>query len=160
MDIRQHKFTNTEEINTIIGMSHFIKTVEDLAEIISTTVPSGKFGIAFCEASGPALIRYEGNDKELTDRSVEIMNQVGAGHTFAISLKGIYPINILNKIKNCDEVVRIFCATANPFTILSVSDGIGSSIIGIIDGVSPKGVESEEDKKNRRDFLRKIGYKY
>ncbi len=160
MDIKAHFFDNKDEINTIIGMSHFIKTVDDLAEIIATTVPGGKFGIAFCEASGPALIRHEGNDMSLVNRSVSIMNEVKAGHTFAISMRDMYPINILSKIKACDEVVRVFCATANPFSILTVSDSRGAAIVGVIDGVSPIGIETDDDKALRRKFLRNINYKY
>lgn len=160
MDIKSYFFDNDGSINLILGQSHFIKTVDDLAEIINTTVPGAKFGIAFCEASGPALIRHEGNDEELIKRAISMMEQTKAGHTFVIMLKDCFPINILSKVKMCDEVVRIFCATANPLTILTAAENGGAGIIGVIDGASPKGVENDDDKQVRRDFLRKIKYKF
>jgi len=160
MEINKYKIENDGSFNMILGMSHFIKTVDDLAEIINTTVSSAKYCVAFCEASGPALIRYEGNDRELQKKALEIINNIGAGHSFIILLKDCYPINILNKIKMCDEVVRIFCATANPLTVLTVKEAGGAGIIGVIDGISPKGTESEKDINTRRDFLKKIGYKF
>jgi len=160
MEITQHYFKNSDDINLILGQSHFIKTVEDLVEIIVTTVPKAKFAVAFCEASGPALIRYEGNEPELIKTAVAMMEKIKAGHSFAVLLKECYPINVLSKIKNCDEVVNIFCATANPITVLTVENIEGAGIIGVIDGLSPKGVENDSDKKTRKDFLRKIGYKY
>jgi uncharacterized protein len=160
MNINSYKIENDGSINIILGQSHFIKTVEDLYEIIVTSVPGAKFGISFCEASGPALIRYEGNDTELVKRSIEIIKNIKAGHSFIILMKDCYPINILSKIKLCDEVVNIFCASANPITVLTVEENSGVGIIGVIDGISPKGVESAEDKIKRKDFLRKIGYKF
>ena len=160
MEIKKYSITNDGSFNLILGMSHFIKTVDDLAEIICTTVPNVKFSVAFCEASGPCLIRYEGNDKELVDKSIDIMKNIKAGHSFVILLKDCYPINILSKVKMCDEVVRIFCASANPVTVLSVEENNGASIIGVIDGVGPKGVENNDDIKKRRDFLKMIKYKY
>ena len=160
MEIKSYKIDNDGSINIIIGQSHFIKTVEDLSEIIVTSVPDAKFGLSFCEASGPSLIRYEGNETTLVQRSIEIAREVKAGHTFYILLKDCFPINVLAKIKHCDEVVNIFCATANPLTVLSVENTDGAGIIGVIDGMSPKGTESEEDKKTRKEFLRKIGYKF
>ena len=160
MEIKKYSIANDGSFNLILGMAHFIKTVDDLAEIISTTVPNAKFGVAFCEASGPCLIRYEGNDKELVDKGIDIMKNIKAGHSFVILLKDCYPINILSKVKMCDEVVRIFCASANPATILSVEENGGASIIGVIDGISSKGIESDDDKKKRREFLKMIKYKY
>lgn len=145
--------------NIIVGQSHFIKTVEDLYEIITAAVSQAKFGIAFSEASGPCLIRSEGNDEELIGSCVETLQDIGAGHVFCIVLKNAFPINILNSIKNCPEVCRIYCATANPLEILIVSTEQGNGIIGVVDGSPPKGVESPEDKKDRKAFLRKIGYK-
>jgi len=160
MEIKSYQIENDGTFNLILGMSHFIKTVDDLAEIISTTVPNAKFGLAFCEASGPCLIRHEGNDNQLKEKAVEIMKEIKAGHSFVILLKECYPINVLSKIKMCDEVVRIFCASANPVTVLSIDVNNGASIIGVVDGESPKGVEKEEDIKKRRDFLKMIKYKY
>ena len=160
MDIKTYTIPNDGSINLILGMSHFIKTVDDLSEIIVTTVPNAKYGVAFCEASGPCLIRHNGNDKELTNKAIEIMQNVKAGHSFVILLKECYPINILSKVKMCDEVVRIFCATSNPLTILTVEAGEGVSIIGVADGSSPKGIEDEENTKKRREFLKNIGYKF
>jgi uncharacterized protein len=160
MEIKNFLISNDGSFNMILGMSHFIKTVDDLAEIISTTVPNAKFGIAFCEASGPCLIRYEGNDKSLSDKAVAILKNIKAGHSFVILLKDCYPINVLSKIKMCDEVVRIFCASSNPVTVLSIEVNDGASIIGVVDGSSPKGVENQEDIVKRRDFLKMIKYKY
>jgi adenosine/AMP kinase len=160
MEIKKYSIANDGSFNLILGMSHFIKTVDDLAEIISTTVPNAKFGIAFCEASGPCLIRHEGNDKELVEQSIDILKNIKAGHSFIILLKDCYPINILSKVKMCDEVVRIFCASANPVTVLSIEENNGASILGVIDGESPKGVENNDDIIKRRDFLKMIKYKY
>ncbi len=145
--------------NIILGQTHFIKTAEDLYEIIATTVPHAKFGIAFTEASGPCLIRTEGNDDELISTCVKNLQEIGAGHVFCILLKNAFPINVLNPIKNCPEVCRIYCATANPLEVIVASTEQGNGIIGVIDGFPPKGVETAEDKKNRKEFLRKIGYK-
>lgn len=148
-----------EGCNIIIGQAHFIKTAEDLYEIIATTVPQAKFGIAFTEASGPCLIRREGNDPELIDISVRNLQEIGAGHVFFITLKNAFPINILNAIKNCPEVCGIYCATANPVEVVVAETVQGRGIIGVIDGHPPKGIESESDINKRREFLRGIGYK-
>ncbi|HOP94701.1 MAG: adenosine-specific kinase [Dictyoglomaceae bacterium] len=148
-----------EEINLILGQTHFIKTVEDLYEAIVNTVPGAKFGIAFCEASGPALIRHIGTDSELEDLAVKNLQKIGAGHSFLIFLGNLYPINILNAIKNVPEVVNIYAATSNALKVIVVEDADGRGILGVIDGVKPKGVEGEEDIKHRKEFLRKIGYK-
>ncbi len=159
MEIKTVKIDIPEGCNIILGQTHFIKTIEDLYEIIATTVPGAKFGIAFTEASGPCLIRTEGNDNDLIDVCVNNLREAGAGHVFCILLKNAFPINVLNQIKNCPEVCRIFCATANPLELVVCTTEQGSGIIGVIDGFSPKGVETHEDKAHRKEFLRKIGYK-
>ncbi len=148
-----------EGSNIILGQTHFIKTAEDLYEILVTAVPQAKFGIAFTEASGPCLIRTEGNDGGLVDACVNILDSIGAGHVFCVLLKDAFPINVLTQIKNCPEVCRIFCATANPLEVVVASTSQGKGILGVIDGSSPKGVETQSDKARRKDFLRKIGYK-
>lgn len=149
-----------KESNIIIGQSHFIKTVEDVYEALITAFPGIKFGIAFNEASGDRLIRKDGNDEELIKKSVEIAEKIGAGHSFVVLLKNAYPINVLNRLKQVMEVVNIYVATANPLKVLVYDDGNeGRAIIGVIDGKKPLGVENDEDKKKRHDFLRDIGYK-
>lgn len=159
MEIKSLKVAIPDGCNMILGQTHFIKTAEDLCEIIATTVPQARFGIAFSEASGPCLIRKEGNDEELTGACVENLLDIGAGHVFCILLRGAFPINILNAVKNCPEVCSIFCATANPLEVLVAQTAQGRGIMGVIDGFPPKGVETAEDKAQRREFLRKIGYK-
>ena len=148
-----------EGCNVILGQTHFIKTAEDLYEIIATTVPRAKFGVAFTEASGPCLIRTEGNDDGLIAACVKTLEAIGAGHVFCIFLKDAFPINILTPIKNCPEVCRIFCATANPLEVVVASTVQGRGILGVIDGFSPKGIETPADRATRKEFLRKIGYK-
>jgi adenosine/AMP kinase len=147
------------DCNVIVGQSHFIKTVEDLYEVVVTTVPQAKFGVAFCEASGPCLIRHEGNDAELVQVAVAQAQAVAAGHTFYLVLRNAYPINILPLVKSCAEVCRVYCATANPVQVLVMTTEQGRGIVGVVDGSSPKGVETEADQTTRREFLRKIGYK-
>ena len=147
------------DCNVVVGQSHFIKTVEDLAEIVVTTVPGARFGLAFCEASGPCLVRTEGNDPELVDVATGQATTVGAGHVFFLVLRGAYPINVLPAIKQCPEVCRVFCATANPVQVLVAETEQGRGVVGVVDGSPPKGVEGEADKATRREFLRKIGYK-
>lgn len=159
MEIKTIKINNGDELNFILGQSHFIKTIEDLHEICVTSSISLKFGIAFCEASGPCLIRHSGNDNMLVDLAIENMNSIGAGHSFIIMLKDGFPINILNKVKNCAEVCRIYCATANPTEVIISENEQGRGIMGVIDGLSPKGIEGDSDIANRKEFLRKIGYK-
>jgi len=146
--------------NIVVGQSHFIKTVEDLAEIMNSSVPGAKFGLAFCEASGPCLIRTEGNDDSLVADAVRCAEAVAAGHTFFLVMKNAFPINVLPQIKLCQEVCRIFCATANPVQVLVGSTEQGNGILGVIDGSPPKGVEGESDKADRRSMLRKFGYKF
>ena len=159
MEIKSVKIKIPDGANIILGQTHFIKTAEDLYEIIATAVPQAKFGIAFTEASGPCLIRKEGNDTGLMDAFFENLQNIGAGHVFCITLKNAFPINILNAVKNCPEVCSIYCATANPVEVIIVETAQGSGILGVIDGFSPKGVETDSDKAHRKEFLRKIGYK-
>ncbi len=145
--------------NVILGQTHFIKTVEDLYEAIVNTVPQAKFGVAFNEASGACLTRVDGNDEALKQVAARNASAVAAGHTFVIALKDGYPINVLGRIKDVPEVCSIFCATANPVEVLVAETDQGRGVLGVIDGVPPKGVETEADAAWRRDFLRKIGYK-
>jgi adenosine/AMP kinase len=145
--------------NLILGQSHFIKTVEDLYDVLAGSAPGIKFGIAFCEASGPRLVRHSGNDRELEDMAVRNLQRVGAGHCFLVYLRDAFPINVLPAIKRCPEIVRIFCATANPLQVVVAKTAQGRGVIGVIDGEPPLGVEDEQDRKQRREFLRKIGYK-
>jgi len=159
MELKTVKIDIPEGCNIILGQTHFIKTAEDLYEIIITSVPGVKFGIAFTEASGPCLIRKEGNDPELVDACVKNLLNIGAGHVFLIILKDAFPINVLNAVKNCPEICNIYCATANPVEVVIVETDQGKGILGVIDGFSPKGVETEGDMLKRREFLRKIGYK-
>ncbi len=147
------------DANIVVGQSHFIKTVEDLYEAIATTVPQAKFGVAFNEASGPCLVRVEGNDEELRAVAVRNAQALAAGHVFVLVLRNAYPINVLNAIRQVPEVCSIFCATANPLEIVVARSDQGRGIMGVIDGSSPKGVETEQDASTRREFLRKIGYK-
>lgn len=145
--------------NLILGQTHFIKTVEDLFEIMAGAMPKCRFGIAFCEASGACLIRVEGNDEELKRIATRNAQNVGAGHTFVLLLLDAYPINVLNAIKGCPEVCSIYCATANPVEVIVAESAQGRGVLGVIDGFSPKGVEGPSDVQWRKDLLRKIGYK-
>jgi adenosine/AMP kinase len=148
-----------EDMNFILGQTHFIKSVEDLYETMISSVPSGKFGIAFCEASGACKIRSEGNDKDLKKLAEKNAANIGAGHSFIIFMKDCYPLNVLNAIKNTPEVCSIFCATANPTKVVMAESENGRGILGVIDGYSPKGVENKEEIAWRKKFLRDIGYK-
>lgn len=145
--------------NLIVGQSHFIKTAEDLAEIVATGAPGARFGLAFCEASGPCLIRTEGNDPELVAAATSNAGRVAAGHAFFLLLRGVFPIQLLNAIKLCPEVCRVFCATANPVQALVARTEQGGGIVGVVDGASPLGVEDAAARQARREFLRAIGYK-
>ena len=145
--------------NIIIGQTHFIKTAEDLYEVMINAVPGIKFGIAFCEASGPCLVRAEGNDSSLRESAIQNALNIGAGHTFVILMKEAFPVNVLNAIKACLEVCSVFCATANPVQVIVAETEQGRGILGVIDGYSPRGVEDEREIQNRRQSLRKIGYK-
>ncbi len=159
MELKSVKVDIPEGANVIIGQTHFIKTTEDLYEAIVGAVPQAKFGIAFCEASGPCLIRVEGNDDKLKKLATDNAMRIGAGHTFIVYLENSYPINVLNRIKNLDEVCSIFCATANPVDVLVAENDKGRGIVGVIDGEKPKGIEGPKDTEDRKAFLRKIGYK-
>jgi adenosine/AMP kinase len=159
MEINTIKLDIPEETNCILGQTHFIKSIEDLYEALVDSVPTLKFGIAFCEASGPCLIRIEGNDEDLIQIAAKNAMKIGAGHSFIILMKKGYPINVLNRIKLVPEVCRIFCATANPVEVIITTTEQGNGILGVVDGFSPKGIEGEQERKDRKEFLRKIGYK-
>ena len=148
-----------ENSNIIFGMTHFIKSVEDIYEAVMDSVPNAKFGLAFCEASGPRKIRWEGNDKELIDVAIKNAENVGAGHSFILLIRNAYPINILPRLRSIPEITNIVAATANPLQVIIAETNQGRGILGIIDGGSPLGVEEEHDKSDRKDFLRNIGYK-
>jgi adenosine/AMP kinase len=148
-----------EDVNVIIGQAHFIKTVEDLHEVLAQTAPSARFGLAFCESSGPRLVRRSGNDPELVRMAVDHANAIAAGHAFVVFLRGAFPVSVLNGIKMVPEVCRVFCATANPVLVLVASAGLGRGIVGVIDGATPLGVESDADVEARKALLRKLGYK-
>lgn len=145
--------------NAILGQSHFIKTVEDLHEAMVNSVPNAKFGIAFCESSGPCLIRSEGNDEELKQLASKTALELSSGHTFIIFMKDAYPINVLDKVKSVPEVCNIYLASANPFQVILAETNQGRGVLGVIDGFASKGVETENDVRDRKAFLRKIGYK-
>src|SRR4030042_649014 len=157
------KIEKAEEVTFILGQTHFIKSVEDLYETMKNTVPNGKFGIAFCEASGACKIRSEGNDTALKNLAEKNAMNIGAGHTFIIFMKDCYPLNVLNAIKSVPEVCSIFCATANPTKVVVAESrqagGVGRGVLGVIDGFIPKGIEDKEDFDWRKKFLREIGYK-
>ena len=148
-----------EDANIIVGQAHFIKTVEDLYEAMSTTVPQARFGLAFNESSGACLIRTEGNDQNLQGCAVRNAQAMGAGHTFVLVMQNAYPINVLHVIRNVPEVCSIFCATANPVQVIVAQSDLGRGVLGVIDGSSPKGVEGQSDIAWRHDLLREIGYK-
>jgi len=159
MDILLVKVPVPEGCNIILGQTHFIKTAEDLYEVIVGAVPGAKFGIAFTEASGPCLIRTEGNDEGLVRSCAETLQSIGAGHVFCILIRNAFPVNVLNQVKNCPEVCRVFCATANPLEVVVAASDQGKGILGVIDGFPPNGVETGPDRIQRRELLRKIGYK-
>ncbi len=159
MELKIERLEIPEGCNIILGQTHFIKTVEDLYEIMAGSVPNAKFGIGFCEASGHCLVRGEGNDEALKEIAMNNAFRVGAGHTFVILLKDAFPINVLNAIKMCQEVCTIFCATANPLEVILVQSEQGRGVLGVIDGSSPKGIEKEDGIKWRKELLRKFRYK-
>jgi adenosine/AMP kinase len=159
MEIKTHEVKVPEGINVILGQTHFIKSAEDLYEALVNSVPQIKFGLAFCEASGPCLVRFEGNDEELKKLASQTALEIAAGHFFVIYIKNAYPINVLNAIKQCREVCSIFCATANPVEVIIAETEQGKGILGVVDGFSSKRIESEKDIKERKELLRKIGYK-
>ncbi|RME29871.1 MAG: adenosine monophosphate-protein transferase [Candidatus Zixiibacteriota bacterium] len=158
---RQHVVTVTvpEGTNVILGQTHFVKTVEDLYEALITASPSLRFGIGFCEASQKRLIRSDGNDTELIELAEKTAFDIGCGHAFVIYLRDGFPINVLPRVKAVEEVCRIFCATANPLQVLVAETDQGRGVLGVVDGAPPAGIETDSDKAERRDFLRKIGYK-
>ncbi len=159
MEIKSIQLEIPASANIIVGQTHFIKTIEDLFEIMAGAMPKSRFGIAFCEASGACLIRVEGNDEGLKSVAIRNAQAIGAGHTFVMILLDAYPINVLNAIKNCPEVCSLYCATANPVEVIVADSGQGRGILGVIDGFAPKGVEGPSDIQWRKDLLRKIGYK-
>jgi len=159
MDLRSVRLNIPEGCNIILGQTHFIKTVEDLYEILAGSVPNVRFGIAFNEASGPCLVRKEGNEPELVGAAVDNIREVGAGHAFIIVLKNAFPINLLNAVKFCQEVCSIYCATANPVEVIVAETQQGRAILGVVDGFPPQGVEGDADAKARKEMLRKFGYK-
>lgn len=159
MELKSVKLTAPPDTNLILGQTHFIKSAEDLYEALTTSCPSIKFGLAFCEASGKCLIRSDGNDEELIKAAQDNALELGCGHSFLVFMRDAYPINVLNAIKNVQEVCNIFCATANRVEVIIAQTEQGRGILGVIDGESPKGIESESDKEERKAFLRTIGYK-
>ena len=159
MEFKNVKMETPDGANIIIGQTHFIKTVEDLYEVMAGTVPDARFGIAFCEASCDCLVRKEGNDKGMIEAAARNASSIAAGHTFVIVMKDAFPINVLNAIKNCQEVCSIFCATANPVEVVIAETELGRGIMGVIDGFVPKGIEGEKDIRRRKDLLRTLGYK-
>ena len=159
MQLKTIEILKPADANIIIGQAHFIKTVEDVYEALVQAVPGIKFGVAFCEASGPCLIRHTGTDGTLEQAAVDAALAIGAGHAFVVLLGNAFPVNVLNQIKSVTEVCTIFCATANPLKLVVAEDGEGRGIVGVIDGSSPKGVEGEAEQGERRAMLRRFGYK-
>ncbi|MDI6905494.1 MAG: adenosine-specific kinase [Candidatus Bathyarchaeia archaeon] len=159
LEFKTVKIEVPEDCNVILGMAHFIKTVEDLYEALVNAVPNIKFGIGFCESSGPCLVRHEGNDEKLRQMAAKKAYEIACGHSFIIFLKNAYPINVLDKIKSVPEVCMIYAATANPLEVIIAETDLGRGIVGVIDGLKSKGIETEEDIKERKELLRKIGYK-
>ncbi|GAB4367177.1 MAG: adenosine-specific kinase [Calditrichia bacterium] len=159
MEIKIVEIEKPEEMNFILGQSHFIKTVEDIYEAVIQSVPGVKFGIAFCEASQDRLVRWTGNDEKLIELAQKNALNIGAGHSFILFLEGAFPLNVLNSVKMVPEVCRIFCATANPIQVIVAETEKGRAILGVVDGFSPLGIENEKDIQVRKEFLRKIGYK-
>lgn len=159
LELKLVKIKKPDEVNLILGQSHFIKTVEDLYEVLVNNVPQIKFGLAFVESSGACKVRSEGNDPELKKLSEEAALELGAGHSFIIFIKNAYPINVLNAVKLMPEVCNIYCASANPVEAIIAESETGRGILGVIDGAKPKGLETPQDIAWRKEFLRKIGYK-
>jgi uncharacterized protein len=159
MELKTVKIEPISDCNVILGMAHFIKTAEDLYEALANSAPNIKFGIGFCESSGPCLIRSEGNDKDLIQLAAGKAFEIACGHSFIIYMKNAYPLNVLDKVKHTPEVCTVYAASANPLEIIIAETEQGRGIIGVVDGLKTKGIENEHDVKERRDFLRKIGYK-
>ncbi len=159
MELTTVRIEKPDDVNLILGQSHFIKTVEDLHEALVTAVPRLKFGLAFCESSGPALVRWSGTDPDLVELARQNAFRLAAGHCFIIFLRDAFPINVLNAVKNVPEVCGIYCATANPVEVVLAETGQGRGILGVIDGMKSKGIEGDQDIAHRKEFLRRIGYK-
>ncbi|MEE9594430.1 MAG: adenosine-specific kinase [Candidatus Hydrothermarchaeales archaeon] len=159
MDLKTVKIEKPADTNIVLGQSHFIKTVEDLYEAMVSSVPGGKFGLAFCESSGPCLVRVEGNDDELKDIASKNAYALAAGHTFIIVMRDAFPLNVLNAVKSVPEVCGIYCATANDVEVVIAETEQGRGVMGVIDGLKSKGIETQDDVEERKEFLRKIGYK-
>ena len=159
MELKIVKIENPDSLNMILGQSHFIKTVEDIHEVMVSTVPGAKFGLAFCEASDVCLVRHSGTDSEMLELAQKNAYALSAGHSFIVFMKDMFPVNVLNAIKNVPEVCRIFCATANPVEVIIAETELGRGILGVIDGYSSKGIETEQDINARKNLLRQIGYK-
>jgi adenosine/AMP kinase len=159
LDFKTVKIEPPKDCNIIIGMAHFIKTAEDIYEALVNSVPDIQFGLAFCESSGPCLVRHEGNNPELRRIAAEKTFEIASGHSFLIFIKNAYPLNVLDKIKKVPEVCTVYAATANPLEVLIAETSQGRGIVGVVDGSKSKGIETDVDVKERRDFLRKIGYK-
>ena len=159
MQLSTVEIVKPADANVIIGQAHFIKTVEDVYEALVQAVPGIKFGLAFCEASGPCLIRHSGTDDALEKFAIDAASAIGSGHVFVVILGNAFPINVLNQIKSVTEVCSVFCATANPVRLIVAEEDGGRGVVGVIDGDSPKGVETAEDQKERRAMLRRFGYK-
>jgi uncharacterized protein len=159
MELKTIEISKPADSNVIIGQAHFIKTVEDVYEALVQAVPGIKFGVAFCEASGPCLIRHTGTDTALEKAAIEAASAIAAGHVFVVMLGNAFPVNVLNQIKSVTEVCTIFCATANPLKLVVVEDNGGRGVVGVIDGSAPKGVEGEAEQADRRAMLRRFGYK-
>jgi len=160
MEIKIVKIEKPENINIILGQSHFIKTIEDIHEALITSIPGIQFGLAFCESSGPCLVRWSGTQENLTEMARETAIKLGAGHSFIIFLADAFPINVLNNVKMVPEVCRIFCATANEVEVILAETEQGRGILGVVDGKRTQGIENENDINERKAFLRKIGYKF
>lgn len=160
MEIKVVKIEKPENINIILGQSHFIKTIEDIHEALITSIPGIQFGLAFCESSGPCLVRWSGTQENLSEMARETAMKLGAGHSFIIFLEDAFPINVLNDVKMVPEVCRIFCATANDVEVILAETEQGRAILGVVDGKRAKGIENENDINERKAFLRKIGYKF
>lgn len=159
MELKSVKIDPPKDCNTIIGMAHFIKTAEDLYEALVNSVPNIKFGLGFCESSGPCLVRHEGNDEELRSLAAQKAFEIGCGHSFLIYIKNAFPLNVLDKIKKVPEVCNIYAATGNPIEIVIAETIQGRGIVGVVDGSKSKGIETDVDINERHEFLRKIGYK-
>ena len=159
MELKTVQIDKPEDLNMILGQTHFIKSVEDLHETLVNSVPGIKFGLAFCEASGPCLVRASGTDDALVELAQQNALDLSAGHSFIIFIKDAFPLNVLRDLKQVPEVCSIYCATSNPVVVVLATSEVGNGILGVIDGFKSKGIETDDDVKDRKEFLRKIGYK-